>query len=74
MAKKIISPQDVMKLHDTKDPSVQVMMLLDHIMGPVKARKPEGFYILLDIMERHGLQATQKLAAEVKDSLASCVS
>ena len=74
VSKKIIPPQGVIRLHDTKDPSIQVMILLNHIMGPVQAGRPEGFYSLLDIMERHGLRATQELATEVKYSLKSRVS
>ena len=74
VSKKIIPPQDVIKLHETKDPSIQVVILLNHITGPVQAGRPESFYSLLNIMEKHGLQATQELATEVKQSLASCVS
>ena len=74
VSRKIIPPQRVITLLDTKDPSEQVMKLLDPIMGPVQAGRPEGFHSLLDIMEKHGLQATQELATEVKHSLESRVS
>ena len=69
VAKRIISPQAYLEMHDIKNQCYQVVMLLGHITGPVKAGSPKGFYDLLDIMELHGLQATQQLAAEIKRSL-----
>ena len=74
VSKKIILPRDMRKLLDTKDSSEQVSIILDRIMGPLEAGRPQGFYDLLDVMNQHGLQATQELAAEIKGSLASCVS
>ena len=69
VTKKIISPQDHIRLCNIKDRCEQVAMLLDHIIGPVEAGSFQVFYDLLDIMELHGLQATQQLAAEIKRSL-----
>ena len=69
VSKKIITPQDVTELYSVKNPSKQVAMLLSRITGPVKAGSSQVFYDLLDIMEMHGLQATQLLATEVKCSL-----
>lgn len=69
VTKKIISPHDHVELCGITNQSKQVTMLLHHITGPVEAGNPQVFYDLLDIMEQHGLQATQQLATEIKCSL-----
>ena len=69
VTKKIISPHDHVELYGITNQSKQVTMLLHHITGPVEAGSPQVFYDLLDIMEQHGLQATQQLATEIKCSL-----
>ena len=75
--KKIITPEDVAELCYIRNPTKQIILLLSRIIGPVKSGRPQVFYDLLDIMEQYGLQATQQLATEIKQSLKtrpSCVS
>ena len=69
VTKKIIPPEYVTELHNIKNPSGQVSMLLNRITGPVAAGSSQGFFDLLDIMEKYGVQATQSLAVKVKRSL-----
>ena len=51
----------------TKKQKVQKLMI--HVSGPLKAGNTEVFYIMLKIMEEHGLQATNQLADQIRGSL-----
>ena len=77
VSKKIITPEYAEELCYIINPTRQVMLLLNCVIGPVKSGRPQVLYDLLDIMEQYGLQATQQFATEVKRSLkakSSCVS
>ena len=41
VTRKLISPQDHIKLYNIKHQSEQVVVILDHIIGPVKAGSPK---------------------------------
>lgn len=70
MGKKIINIDDITSIDgpDVKH-SDKVHYLLSKIEGPLKSGNLSGFYVMLDIMESYGVQATKELATEMKDHL-----
>ena len=66
---RVITPQDEKELRNTTPELLQVKKLLDRIVGPVEAGRPQVFYTLLNVMESSALQATQQLATDIKRSL-----
>ena len=66
---RVITPQDEKHLRYIKCTSLQVKTILDRIVGPVEAARPQVFYKLLDVLELSSLQATRQLATEIKQSL-----
>jgi len=46
--------------------SEKARLLLEHISGPLQAGNIKPFRMMLDIMEKHGNQATKELAISVK--------
>ena len=49
--------------------SEKIKHLLHMIEGPLKSGDTNGFYTMLDIMEKHGVQATKSLAIDIQMSL-----
>ena len=45
----------------------KVKKLLSHISGPLKAGDATGFYMMLNIMEKHGSQSTVRLAVTIRN-------
>ena len=74
VAKGLISSDFSLKLQSIKSFSEQAEMLLQCITGPVEAGNVKVLYVLLDIMEQHGVSATKQLATEIKDRLNAKVS
>lgn len=63
---KLIKTEDQDEINALVKTSEKVQKLLKHIAGPLEAGDSKGFYTLLDVMEKHGVQATKDLADLMK--------
>jgi len=52
----------------------KVTAFLKYISGPLQDGNEEGFHTMLNIMEKHGVEATKKLSKELKTTLEQQVS
>jgi len=59
--------QDVICSNDKSCDKVRAF--LNYISGPLEDGNEEGFHTMLNIMEKHGVEATKKLAKELKTTL-----
>ena len=69
VTKRMITMEMAAIIRKAGTPREKVQKLLEYITGPVEAGKVKVFYNLLDIMEEHGLEATQELAEEMRNQL-----
>ena len=67
--KNIINSEDAEEIDDISVTSDKVRKILQKVEGPLKSDDPEGFCTMLNIMEEHGVQATKKLAIDLKKYL-----
>ena len=65
----VISTNDLEEISTIVPSTKKVQKLLMHISGPLKAGNTEMFYTMLRVMEEYGLQATNQLADQIKQSL-----
>ena len=63
---EVIKSDDQDEINALTETPEKVQKLLKHISGPLEAGDSKGFYIMLDIMDNHGVQATKELANSLK--------
>ena len=66
---KLIKTEDQDEINALVKTPEKVQKLLKHIAGPLEAGDSKGFYTLLDVMEKHGVQATKDLADLMKTAI-----
>ena len=69
VTENIINTEDCDKINAFSVSSDKVTHLLHLIRGPLESGYTKGFYTMLDIMEKHGVEATKTLAIEIKEKL-----
>ena len=72
--RNIIKSEDQDVICSNNKSSDKVRAFLKYISGPLQGGNEEGFHIMLNIMEKHGVEATKKLSKELKTTLEQQVS
>ena len=65
VTEKIITTDEEEEIKTCTTKADRVSKLLLNISGPLEAGDSNGFYILLQIMKTHGVDATQRLANQI---------
>ena len=65
VTEKIITTDEEEEIKTYTTKADRVSKLLLNISGPLEAGDSNGFYILLQIMKTHGVDATQRLANQI---------
>ena len=65
VTEKIITTDEEEEIKTYTTKSERVSKLLLNISGPLEAGDSNGFYIMLQIMKTHGVNATQHLANQI---------
>ena len=65
VTEKIITTDEEEEIKSYTTKADRVSKLLLNISGPLEAGDSNGFYILLQIMKTHGVDATQRLANQI---------
>ena len=68
---KIIKPEDQDDINKLAKTQEKVKKLMKNISGPLQAGDSKGFYIMLDIMRNHGVQATIDLSETLRTTLST---
>ena len=65
VTEKIITTDEEEEIKTFTTKSDRVSKLLLNISGPLEAGDSNGFYIMLQVMKTHGVDATQRLANQI---------
>jgi len=64
--RNVIKPEDQEIIGIKVKTDEKVQTFLKYISGPLEGGDSTGFYFMLEVMEKHGVQATKKLADDIK--------